>query len=63
MLTRKQFRKLCLAILDDKHGTNGEAFALIHEYCELYQSKDIILQTENFRGRFFLKEDHNLRLE
>ena len=63
MISRKQFRKLCIAILDDKHGTNGEVFALLHEYSELYGSKDIIKQAENFRGRFFLREDHDIRTE
>lgn len=60
MITREQFRKLAIAILDDSQGTNGQAFAILHDFALLYQSEDIIKATQHTKGRFFLPEDHNL---
>lgn len=60
MITRSKFRELAIAVLDDPQGTNGKAFAVLHELCDLYDSKDIIKLVQNLNGRFFIANEDDI---
>ena len=57
MLGNQALRNFALALLDDEHGINGEAWDSLSDMLIDDEQEDIVDATKATEGRYFLPED------
>ncbi len=56
-MKRDDIRRMCIALLDDNHGINEEAYVLLSRFMIENGFSDLLRQVETIEGRFFLPEE------
>lgn len=52
----QKIRNLAIAVLDDGDGTNGVAYALLHDLCQETGNSDILDCVRSANDRYYISE-------